>query len=369
MINTKVLLDFDDLVIEPAINSTIHSRSECNCFYSDGMLPIFTAPMDTVVDHKNSIDFINNKINVIHPRMDNQEIPMVSCNKFEWYSYGLTDFQRIFLKEKNEVVNNPNAIFYVLLDVANGHMDSILEATRDAKKLYGDSLILMVGNVANPSTFIQLARAGADYIRIGIGNGGGCLTTEQTGVGYPMASLIEKCAFQKNYHNLNTKIVADGGMKKYADIIKALALGADYVMLGTILNKTLESCGEEYVKVNDAYVPIATYDQWVKDRYIVGVGEDDEFKKLRLIYDGILYKKFRGMSTKEVQAKWGRDPKTSEGVIKYQKVEYTLQGWVDNFTHYLKSAMSYTCSYDLNEFKTQTILNQITNNAYKRFNK
>jgi hypothetical protein len=82
-----------------------------------------------------------------------------------------------------------------------------------------------------------------------------------------------------------------------------------------------------------------------------------------------MYKKFRGMSTKEVQKKWGRDKLiTSEGISKYNKVEYTLDKWLENLQDYLKSAMSYTNSRNLEEFKdTEYIF--ITENALKRYYK
>jgi hypothetical protein len=82
-----------------------------------------------------------------------------------------------------------------------------------------------------------------------------------------------------------------------------------------------------------------------------------------------MYKKFRGMSTKEVQKKWGRDKLiTSEGISKYNKVEYTLDKWLENLQDYLKSAMSYTNSKNLEEFKdTEYIF--ITENALKRYYK
>ena len=67
----------------------------------------------------------------------------------------------------------------------------------------------------------------------------GCLTSANTGVHFPMASLIHECYQYKKKGNYNTKIVADGGFRNYDDIIKAIMLGADYVMLGGILNKCL----------------------------------------------------------------------------------------------------------------------------------
>jgi hypothetical protein len=75
------------------------------------------------------------------------------------------------------------------------------------------------------------------------------------------------------------------------------------------------------------------------------------------------------MSTKEVQRKWGKKKlTTSEGIVKYNKVEYTLESWIDNFKDYLKSAMSYTNSKTLEEFKESEFI-FITENSLKRFNK
>ena len=157
-----------------------------------------------------------------------------------------------------------------------------------------------------------------------------CLTAQQVGVGAAMASLIDDCRQVINNSGdersgiepFNTKIVADGGMKKYSDIIKAIALGADYVMLGSVLNKALESCAvttNEQGEVVDQYDPKAV--EFVKN-------------------GGKLFKQFRGMSTKEVQKTWNKNEiKTSEGVVRNWPVEYTVGGWVENFNHYLRSML------------------------------
>jgi len=83
-----------------------------------------------------------------------------------------------------------------------------------------------------------------------------------------------------------------------------------------------------------------------------------------------LKKSFRGMSTKEVQKKWGKQVlTTSEGVIRFRKVEYTLEQWVKNFEDYLRSAMSYSNASNLKEFIGQVEFIKITDNAYNRFKK
>jgi IMP dehydrogenase/GMP reductase len=358
--------DFDDILIMPADITDINSRSEVNPFYGS-KLPLFAAPMDTVVNRDNIQSFLDAGIKVCLPREGSITPHHYSLNEDVFYAYSLADFRAIFLGEHHI----KHGRFYVLIDVANGHMPAVRDAVVESKAIYGERLQLMVGNIANPDTYNILSQAGADYIRVGIGNGGGCLTTQQTGVGYPMASLIEACFSRSMELSTPAKIVADGGFKKYADVIKALAMGADYVMLGSILNKSLESAGENYVQVNGNrdYISYSDYHK----SFEPFVGRVDPLNiptPHDLMTHGTLYKKFRGMSTKEAQKSLGNDIlKTSEGVVKYQKVEYTLKGWCDNFEHYLRSAMSYTNRKELVDFIGNVHTVRITPNAYNRYNK
>lgn len=344
------LFDFDDILIEPSTTSDIRSRSEIVTRSSNGLLPLFTAPMDTVISPKNKNMFKSNGIMPILPRIKSPELDYTSTSEF--LSYSLEDFERIFLQSNPTILNELPIL--ALIDIANGHMIDLIKLSKNAKSKYGNGLTLMVGNIANPDTFIEYANAGVDYVRIGIGNGNGCLTTVQTGVGYPMASLISECVkFRKsNSWAHNTKIVADGGFKKYSDIIKALAIGADYVMLGSILNKCLESAGE--TTKEDGTV-INQYSEQSLEMFNVDIP---------------LYKVFRGMSTKEVQKDWGKSNlTTSEGVVRRNQVEYTISGWVNNFESYLKSAMSYTSKKELHHFIGGVQYNKITMNSFRRFDK
>ena len=342
------LYDFDDLLIEPAVLSSIRSRSEINPRNIHGNLPLMTAPMDTVVGENNFHLFAKHGILPVLPRIMNPSKDHFDVNMF--LSYGLDDFKKVFLDNKIYVPDGSRIM--ALIDVANGHMVDLYEMAKAAKTMYGYSMCLMVGNVANPKTFQEYCKIGVDMVRVGIGNGGGCLTTVQTGVGYPMASLIEECNDIKKHGGCRTEIVADGGFKKYSDIIKALGLGADYVMLGSILNKCLESAGETS---KENYEVINQYTKHANDMFMADVP---------------LYKNFRGMSTKEVQKSWGRDElKTSEGVTRRNEVKYTIESWCQNFEDYLRSAMSYCGKKELHHFIGGANFNMISQNSFKRFNK
>lgn len=367
--------DFDDILITPKIHTNINSRfDDINPYVSDKTvlterLPLFTAPMDSVIDDNNYHEFNEVGIRVVMPRTSKE----IFTNMLDpiFHSYSIGGFERMFV-DGEFIVNN-----HVLIDVANGHMDKIIDLAEKAKKKH-PKLVIMAGNIANPQTYRWYAESNViDYVRVGIGNGNGCLTTQQTGVGYPKASLIRECYLIKKeleeeitedwerYNDINLrllnirkpaltveglpKIIADGGIKNYSDIIKALGLGADYVMVGSLFNKALESSGQNYL-----------YNMKISPMF----AETCFNMKLPV------KKQFYGMSTKLAQRKMGNDKlKTSEGVIRYRKVEYNIFDWVENFEHYLRTAMSYSNATTLDEFIGNADFQLITDNAFNRFKK
>ena len=341
----NIKFDFNDILIKPVTTTDISSRTEINPFDESGFLPLMTAPMDTVINGENQAIFVQAGIIPCQTRG-------IESGYDGFTAYSLKQFREKFINNGKVSVTSK-----ILIDMANGHMIDLVVAIEEAKNIYGVEMILMVGNIANPETYGILSNAGADYIRIGIGNGGGCLTTQQLGIGYPMGSLIEECYDVSMGLDNPAKIVADGGMKDYSDIIKALALGADYVMIGSILNKTLESA-------SPCFGPNR---KMVRSKFSeITINEAKE----RIKFGKKVWKMFRGMSTKEVQKSWGvENPKTSEGIFKHQEVEYTIGGWTENFESYLRSAMSYTNSRTLKEFCGEVETIRITNNALNRFKK
>lgn len=341
-------LDFNDILIVPASTSSISTRKDVNPFYN-GHLPLIAAPMDTVIDKNNLEIYESLGINVCIPR--NSDINALYYNNgssINFVSFGLDEFIEKYIE--NYCITNTQ---YILIDIANGHMDKLTNTIVEFKEIYGSFYKLMVGNVANPKTYKILSLAGADYIRIGIGAGSGCSTTVHTAVGYPMASLISDCYTISLELEVNQrgKIVADGGMKNYSDVIKAIALGADYVMVGGIFNKALESAGDTYL-------------------YGLKINQFGKLAKWALSKKLPLKKKFHGMSTKEVQRKWNKSNiKTSEGVSRINNVEYSLSGWTANFIDYFRSAMSYTDCKTIEEFRGMVEIIEISDSAYTRFSK
>lgn len=361
---SEYLFDFNDMLITPAVTSNIRSRKEINPYHGT-WLPIMVSPMDTVINLDNWKLFLNEKMPICFPRgitpedisSDDEGLLMAFKNSV-FFSYSLDEADKLI-----EWLHNNKGVdiqYNILIDIANGHIKHLVDTIKELKSR--TKVKIMVGNIANPESYRVLSLAGADYIRVGIGFGGGCLTAMNTGIGYAMGSLVKECGDIKRqmriFNQKPAKIIADGGFREYSDIIKALALGADYVMLGSMLNKTLESAGDTY------------WNSWLFTINLTNCRVPQSFINFLWKKKCKLEKTFRGMSTKEVQKKWGKQKlTTSEGVVRIRTVKYTLSGWRENFEDYLKSAMSYTDSKTLKDFIGNVNWKLISEQSFNRFNK
>jgi IMP dehydrogenase/GMP reductase len=222
--------DLDDIVLVPEEESTINSRKDCQIHRDDTLwLPLMASPMDTVISENNYEQYIKNFIVPCIPRGLADKHLLKKTYYFQ--SFSLHDIEsaiehyETYKDDISEVY--PNAFYHfpnVLIDIANGHMKKLIKIIKKIKKEW-PYIYLMVGNVANPETFINLGLAGADFVRISIGSGQGCTTAANVSINYPLGSLISECYELRKHYDIKTKIVADGGMRNYSDIIKALALG------------------------------------------------------------------------------------------------------------------------------------------------
>lgn len=129
----------------------------------------------------------------------------------------------------------------VVVDTAHGHSKKVLDTVTEIKRRYPD-LEIIAGNVATGEATKALIKAGADAVKVGIGPGSICTTRIVAGIGVPQLSAIMECA--KMAKEYDTPIIADGGVRYSGDIVKALAAGAQTVMLGSIFAGTEESPGE-----------------------------------------------------------------------------------------------------------------------------
>jgi IMP dehydrogenase len=137
----------------------------------------------------------------------------------------------------------------IVVDTAHGHSKNVIDTVRAIKAAYNVEVV--AGNVATPEATRLLIEAGADAVKVGIGPGSICTTRVVAGVGVPQASAVMACSAEAR--RLGVPVIADGGIKYSGDITKALALGAESVMLGSLLAGTEESPGEMVIRKGRAY--------------------------------------------------------------------------------------------------------------------
>ena len=177
MLIKELKYSYNDISIVPAVISQINHRHECNPYDENGFLPIFTAPMSTVVNIENFDLFEKNKIYPILPRNESLEIRMDNLLKSKWIAFSLSEFNDLFCNE--ELYQTYEKVpKKALIDVANGHMKCIYDSVKKAKSLYGDTLKIMIGNIANPETYRECVKANVDFVRVSIGSGMGCFVKD-----------------------------------------------------------------------------------------------------------------------------------------------------------------------------------------------
>lgn len=138
----------------------------------------------------------------------------------------------------------------IVVDTAHGHSRSVLDAVTRIKKL-SNAVQVVAGNVATAAATRALIEAGADAVKVGIGPGSICTTRIVAGVGVPQLTAVMNCAEEARKHDIPT--IADGGIRYSGDIVKALAAGADCVMVGSLLAGTDEAPGETYLYQGRTY--------------------------------------------------------------------------------------------------------------------
>lgn len=365
MIKENIGYGYNDVTIVPAEISEVCSRSECNPFYADNDLPIFVAPMSSVISIENYQEFIDEGVTPVIPRSVPLDERVAMLLNGIWTAVSLQEFVDLFIEEESDYYETiiTGVKYNVCVDIANGHMTHLYDLCEKAKResmLRGYELNIMTGNIANVETYRYICGCNktmqeefgintVDYIRCGIGAGFGCITASNVSTYYPMASLIDEIKHVKNVEEYAPLIIADGGVRNYSDVIKALALGADYVMIGSLFAKCIESCGTKIRKFDEfgSYYEYKNNDEAIED-----------------FNNGVkMMTKFYGMASAAGQiAISGIKTKTAEGITKYVDVEFKLSKWCENMAAYIRSAMSYCNCFTLEEFigNVDLIVNSIS---------
>ena len=325
----KKALTYDDVLLIPQY-STVKSRSDVELKQNLDSniilnIPIISSPMDTVTETEMACAISSmGGLGILHrynPLMKQAEMA------FHCHEKGVENIAAAigvtcdYLTRAEALVNIGKASI-LCLDVAHGHHVLMEHALKTLKDKFGDSVHLMAGNVATLGGFNDLADWGADSVRCGIGGGSICTTRIQTGHGVPGLATIFECA----QSDRDAKIIIDGGIKNSGDIVKALAAGADFVMLGSLMAGTAESAGQ-----------IITYT------------------------DGSRRKAYRGMASEKAQKAWRGKSSAPEGVATAVPYQGSVKNIIKDLVGGIKSGCSYTGALNLKELRAKSVFCQQTN--------
>jgi IMP dehydrogenase len=316
----KQAFTYDDVLLVPSYNH-YESRKEVSIQVTDKSkkltldFPIMTSNMDTVTESAMA-NFIGEKggIGFLHRFMSVEDnIKEFKKCKFQAVvSVGCSQDDLTRLEALRDAGAN-----YFCVDVAHAHAKYVGRTLKSMRELLKDNACIIAGNVATYAGADYLASCGADIIKVGIGGGSVCTTRIKTGFGIPMLTSIQECA------RADRSIIADGGIRTSGDIVKALAFGADYVMIGSMLAGTRPSPGEVFTKI------------------------DAQGKEVK-------FKRYRGMASREVQEHYrGNMPqwKTAEGVsveVAYKENEEEI---IADIIGGLRSGLTYAGAASVSELQ------------------
>jgi IMP dehydrogenase len=316
-------LTYDDISLVPKEVSQVKSRTEVNIkskFLGIEMsVPILASPMDTVCGIEMARELNSLGCIGIVNRFDSSLKQLFADEKS---SEGVQAVS-ISLSAEDELLEKiAEKNFLVCIDTANANNAHVLKKCEEVKKKY--NLKVIIGNVAHGGTLKQLVDAGADAVRIGIGGGSMCTTSIQTGIGIGQVSSLLDVYFHREELKLDIALIADGGIKSPGDVAKALAAGADIVMLGRMLAGTKETPGE-VIKYNDQ-----------------------------------LWKKYRGSASFGVKMK-GEFIEGEETMVPYKGAVKSI---INAISDGLKSSMSYLNCNSLDELKHKDSFAILSTSSY-----
>lgn len=241
-------LTFDDVLIVPS-KSAVRSRKDPNLStrltknLNLGM-PFISANMDTVTESAMAIAMGNmGGVGILHRFMtieqQIQEVHRVRAAGLKIIGASIGVNEEGLIRAEALVKEGVNLL---TIDIAHGHSVAMVEMLQKLRDKFQEKVDLIAGNVATPEATEELIRAGADAIKVGIGPGSMCTTRIITGAGVPQLTAVAWCAEAARSHKV--PVIADGGLKSSGDVVKALAAGAETVMLGSLLAGCLETPGE-----------------------------------------------------------------------------------------------------------------------------
>ncbi len=250
----KEALTFDDVLLLPRFSKVLPSDTEISINLTKKIkldAPFLSSAMDTVTESAMAVAMARSGgIGIIHRNLDikkqSQEVAKVKKkNLFVGAAIGTSLNDLIRAKSLID-----SGVDLIIIDTAHGHSEKVLKILSNIKKKNYNTPIC-VGNIATGEAAKKLYNSGADIIKVGIGPGSICTTRMVAGIGVPQITAVMEV--KKALKGKNTKIISDGGIKFSGDLIKAIAAGADAIMMGSIFAGTEESPGKKFKIKNKFY--------------------------------------------------------------------------------------------------------------------
>ena len=250
----KEALTFDDVLLLPRFSKVLPSDTDISLNLSKSIklkLPFLSSAMDTVTESKMAIAIAKEGgIGIIHRNLNikkqSQEVIKVKRkNLFVGAAIGTSSQD---LNRAKSLINS--GVDLIVIDTAHGHSEKVLKILSKVKNSNKKTSIC-VGNIATGEAAKRLYNSGADIIKVGIGPGSICTTRMVAGIGVPQITAVQEVS--NALKGKNIKIISDGGIKFSGDIAKAIAAGADAIMMGSIFAGTEESPGKKFKIKNKFY--------------------------------------------------------------------------------------------------------------------
>ena len=243
----KEALTFDDVLLIPKFSSITPANANINVNLSDKInlkIPFISSAMDTVTESKMAIAMAKNGgIGIIHRNLEIKK----QCNEVKKVKNKNLKVGAAIGTSHKELIRAKNLIDHgtdmLVIDTAHGHSNNVLKILKQIKK-FSNKITICVGNIATGEAAKLLYNSGADILKVGIGPGSICTTRMVAGIGVPQITALLNV--KKAINKKKVKIISDGGIKFSGDIIKAIAAGADAIMMGSIFAGTEESPGKKF---------------------------------------------------------------------------------------------------------------------------
>ena len=243
----KESLTFDDVLLLPQYSDILPSETDISIQLTKNILlkvPFLSSAMDTVTESKMAISIAHaGGLGVIHRNLNivDQTKEIKKVKKKNLLVGAAVGTNKDDLERARSLVTNGCDL--IVIDTAHGHSEKVLKTLSKLKRI-SKKIPICVGNIATAAAAKKLYNSGADIIKVGIGPGSICTTRMVAGIGVPQISAIMEV--KQVLKNRKIKIISDGGIKFSGDVAKALAAGADAIMMGSIFAGTDESPGKKF---------------------------------------------------------------------------------------------------------------------------